>query len=148
MKKNNLYVGIIYTVIGLAFLAFALWGPEIRLTPLFWGLGGAGLGPGLLLLCRYIHFSSPKHTPEYKKLVKTAQIQSQDERHIMLQDKSGRICYSIFLYILAGLSLLFTILYLWDITVPTKYLIFLFSGLLLAHFIGGTLIYQILDKRL
>jgi hypothetical protein len=148
MKKSMLYIGIGYILAGLAFLLLALLGPETRLTALFWGLGGAGFGPGLVMFYQYIHFSNPKHASEYEQLVKTEKIEAHDERRVMLQDKSGRICYLIFLYASAALCFLFTVLLLLDITVSTQHLVFLFAGLLLAQFLCNTLIYHQLDKRL
>ena len=48
MKKSMLYTGIGYVVVGvLCFTIAAVWNPKI--SALLFGLGGAGVIPGLLM---------------------------------------------------------------------------------------------------
>ena len=53
MKRSMLYTGIGYLCAGAAFLALAL-ATECALTPLFWGLAGGGIGPGAVMVWKYL----------------------------------------------------------------------------------------------
>lgn len=148
MSKNNLYVGIVYTVAGLSFMMIALlW--EFPNEAFLWGLGGAGTGAGLSMLWRYFYWSRPSKAEEYRLRLDNEQIELNDERKIMLRDKSGRITYVIMLGLFCLLCIFFSSLAVFGIMMPfSRYLTILFSLLLLFLFFCGIAVFRYLDKRL
>ena len=98
MKKSMLYTGIAYVLAGIACFALAILF-EWKIESLLWGLGGAGTGPGVMMLWKYFHWTNPKNREEYEKRLQKERIELRDERKIMLRDKSGRITY-IFMLLL------------------------------------------------
>ena len=71
MKRSMLYTGIGYLCAGAAFLALAL-ATECALTPLFWGLAGGGIGPGAVMVWKYLRWSRPDRREEYEQRAKTS----------------------------------------------------------------------------
>ena len=98
MKKSMLYTGIAYVLAGIACFALAILF-EWKIESLLWGLGGAGTGPGVMMLWKYFHWTNPKNREEYEKRLQKERIELRDERKTMLRDKSGRITY-IFMLLL------------------------------------------------
>ena len=52
MKKSNLVCGIVYTLAGVMFLIAALL-TDTKLDSILFGLAGAGIAPGLLMIYKY-----------------------------------------------------------------------------------------------
>ena len=59
MKKSMLYTGIGYMLFGLMSIAIALIF-EFKFESFLWGLGGAGMGPGIMMVWKYMHWSKPE----------------------------------------------------------------------------------------
>lgn len=104
MKKSMLYTGIAYLSVGLLCFALAALS-EWKIESLLWGLGGAGVCPGLMMIWKYFHWTKPENQEEYAKRQQKARIELRDERKAMLRDKSGRIAY-LFMMLLDCLLML------------------------------------------
>lgn len=60
MKKSNLITGILHVLFGVACLIVALL-IETKLEGILWGFAGAGIFPGIMMICKYFYWSSPKN---------------------------------------------------------------------------------------
>ncbi len=108
MKKSMLYTGMAYCTAGLCCLAAAVF-TETWFDGMFWGMFGALTAPGLLMMWKYFHWSRPEHQEEYARRLEIEQIEMQDERKVMLRDKSGRIVYQIMTGVYCVLIMAFSI---------------------------------------
>lgn len=148
MKKSDIYVGIGYTLFGIVCISIALI-TEFKLEGILWGLGGAGIGPGLVMILRFIHWSKPENQTEYKKRLKQEKIEMSDERKIMLRDKSGCITYRIMLGVFCFLIIVFSILSALGYFIPfSKYVVFGLVIMLVFQYICGIIVFNNLNKRL
>jgi hypothetical protein len=142
MKKNTLYVGVTYLVVGILLILFGVLGPKVPFENFIWGMGGSCIGPGAVLIYKYLYWSKPENSSEYEKKLKLEEINRNDERKIMLRDKSGRITYIITLVILLIINIVFSLM-----NVDRFVLVTLWS-LLLFMYVGGIIIFNILSKKL
>lgn len=148
MKKSDIYVGIGYTLFGIACISIALL-TEFKLEGILWGLGGAGIGPGVVMILRFIHWSKPELQTEYAKRLKQEQIEMSDERKIMLRDKSGCITYRIMLGFFCLLILIFSVISTLGYLMPfSKYIVFGLVIMLVFQYICGIIVFNYLSKRL
>lgn len=142
MKKNTLYIGLCYLTIGICVILFGVFGPSIKNYGMIGGIAGAGIIPGIMLIYKYIYWSKPENKPKYEEKLKKERINLEDERKIMLREKSGRITYIILFYILAILIPVFAILNIDRILVITLGIIWIFM------YVCGIVVFRILDKKL
>lgn len=133
MKKSYLYSGIAYLVAGLVFLAAASL--DTPLKSLLYGLTGAGLCGGLMLVGKYVYWTRPSHTDTYAHRLEQEDIDLHDERKEMLRNKAGRYAYCIGLLVIAIAELTFFVL---------DKLGYLENGGLFSIFLCGYLIFQII----
>lgn len=56
MKKSNLITGILYVLFGVVCLIVALL-IETKLEGILWGFAGAGIFPGIMMICKYFYWS-------------------------------------------------------------------------------------------
>ncbi|WP_343209516.1 hypothetical protein [Anaerolentibacter hominis] len=148
MKKSMLYTGIGYTLAGLLFIILAV-ATETRLDALLWGFGGAGIGPGLMMIWKYLYWTRPGKREEYESRLKTERIDLRDERKIMLRDKSGRITYVIMTGVYCLLILAASIVNVLGYLRPfSTYLVYILTFLLLFQFLCGLFVFHKLDSKL
>lgn len=148
MKRSMLYAGIGYILAGIAFAVLAI-ATEFVLTPLFWGLAGACIGPGVMMIWKYRHWSRPDRRELYEQRIKQEQIELHDERKIMLRDKSGATVFRLSLIIYPILMFLCAILSLLEIGTPfTQQLILFLLALELIQYFLGWAVFSHLSKKL
>lgn len=148
MKKSMLYAGIGYMLFGLMSIAIALIF-EFKFESFLWGLGGAGMGPGIMMVWKYMHWSKPENRDEYNERLRIEKIEMADERKVMLRDKSGRITYLIMLGVYCVLSMIFSFLVTIEWFMPfAKYIVIGLSMLLIFQFACGIIVFNYLNKRL
>lgn len=109
MKKNNLYIGLLYMALGAVCLAFAL-STENSLGSSLFGFSGAGLIGGLSLIWRYFYWSSPKRKDVYEARSEEDQINLKDEFKESLRNRSGRIAYIITLLVITLSIVVFSVI--------------------------------------
>ena len=85
MKKSILYTGIGYTLLGVISLIIALL-TEFKFEGILWGLCGAGIGPGITMISKYVYWSKPENKVRYNEKVKIEKIEMDDERKVMIRD--------------------------------------------------------------
>lgn len=148
MKKSLLYTGIVYVLMGLLCFALAIV-YEWSIDGLLWGLGGAGVCPGLMMLWKYFHWTNPKNREEYEKRLQKECIELRDERKIMLRDKSGRITYIFMLLLYCLLIMAFGVCASLGWFMPfARYAISGLGVLLIIQYLFGIAAFRYLSKRL
>ena len=90
MKKSKLFLGITYLISGIVSLIFAIMSNNDSVSGLLSGLAGAGIVPGIGIICSYIYWSRPKNKEKYEEIMKKEKINLLDERNERIRDKSGR----------------------------------------------------------
>jgi len=108
MKKSTLYTGIGYLVCAIALILFGKFGPEVSFKELIIGFASGLVLPGIIRIYKYIHWTKPQNALIYEEKMKEEQINLNDERKIMLREKSGRITYIIMFVVLTILNIVFT----------------------------------------
>lgn len=148
MKKSTLYTGFVYFFVGIISLVVALT-TAYPLEPLLWGITGAGIAPGVLLIAKYFYWTNPEHRAEYEARLKNEAIQLNDERKIMLRDKSGRLAYIAMMLLQLVLTFVFSILSILEYFYPfSKYACIGLSILLIIQYVFGIVAYRRLSKSL
>lgn len=147
MKKNRLYVGVGYFICGILLVLLAIF-TEFSFEAFIWGLSGAALGPGVCMIFQYIYWSKPERAVEYEEKVENQRIEMNDERRIMLHDKSGRITNQIMSYVFVILIFIVSILNVFSVMVISKWVLIVLGLLILFQFICGVVVYNKLDKKL
>lgn len=148
MKKSDLYIGLGYLILGTVLFGLALF-TQYRLESLLWGFGGACFGSGVVTTCKYLHWSKPENQSEYNEKLRIEKIEMEDERQIMIRDKSGCITYKIMLMLYCGLIVVFSILNAIGYIHPiSQYLVIAFVTLLIFQYICGIIVFKYLNKKL
>ena len=89
MKKSNLITGILYVLFGVACLIVALL-IETKLEGILWGFAGAGIFPGIMMICKYFYWSSPENKERYEERLENERIEQHDELKTKIRDRAGR----------------------------------------------------------
>lgn len=146
MKKSNLIVGTLYILAGILFLLTALF-TDTRLESLLAGFAGAGIGPGIIMVCQYFYWSSPKNQERYQKRLEKEQIELHDELKEKIRDKSGRYAYILGILITSVSIMIFSILGQLELIPNPKIFIFYLFGYFILQLIAGQIIYRRLMKK-
>ncbi|MGI6451125.1 MAG: hypothetical protein GX248_07595 [Peptococcaceae bacterium] len=145
MKKNNLYIGLLYMVFGIVCLWFALKNDN-SLSSLLFGFSGAGLIGGLSLIFKYFYWSSSKRKHVYEARLEEEQINLRDELKESLRNLSGRIAYIIILLVITLSIVVFSIIGLLGI-METKLFVIYLGILWIFMYVVGVFVYRILLKK-
>lgn len=146
MKKGNLLTGILYVLFGAACLAAALL-MESRVEGILWGFAGAGIFPGIMIICKYFYWSAPKNRARYEERLEKERIELHDELKTKIRDKAGRYTYSLGLMVVSFSILVFGILGRLGIVESTRVIILYLGGYLLFQVIAGIVIFNHLMKK-
>ncbi|AWH76792.1 hypothetical protein ACTPDT_07385 [Clostridioides difficile] len=147
MKKNMLYLGIVYFICGILLVLLATF-TEFSFEAFIWGLSGAALGPGICMILQYMYWSKPERAVDYEEKIKNQRIEMNDERRVMLRDKAGRITNQIMSYVLVILIFIVSILSVFSVMVISKWVLVVLGLLILFQFICSVVVYNKLDKKL
>jgi len=146
MKKSNLIVGMLYVLFGVTCLIVALL-IETKLEGILWGFAGAGIFPGMMMICKYFYWSSPKNKDRYEERLENERIEMHDELKTKIRDKAGRYTYTLGMIILSFSILVFGILGALEVIENARMIVIYLSGYLLFQFIAGIVIFNKLMKR-
>lgn len=147
MKKSMLYAGIGYLIFGAMCIIIAAI-TEFRIEGMLWGFGGAGLGPGLVMIWKYAHWTKPENKDEYENMLKQEKIEMSDERKVMIRDKSGGLTYRFMLIVYCVLIMIMSFLYvIWPEQEFYKYAVFGLIGLLAVQYIISAVIFNKINKK-
>ena len=146
MKKGYLIRGMVPALLGAAFIAAAVF-TESPVENLLWGLGGAGLAPGLVMIVRYFYWSSPGNERRFKEMQERSDIERRDELNEKLRDKSGRIAYLAGLLILCVSEVVFTVLGKTGVIADHRIFVSYLFGLLVLQILIGMAAFHLLRKK-
>ncbi len=141
MKKSNLITGVLYVLFGAACLIAARL-METRLAGVLWGFAGAGIGPGMMMICKYFYWSSPKNQARYEARLENERIERHDELKIKIRDKAGRYAYSLGLLVICLSILVFGILGALELIDGSRMIVAYLGGYLLFQVIAGIVIFN------
>lgn len=146
MKKSNLITGILYVLFGVVCLIVALL-IETKLEGILWGFAGAGIFPGIMMICKYFYWSSLKNTERYEERLENDRIEQHDELKTKIRDRAGRYAYSIGLVVICFSILVFSILGALEVIDNARMIILYLSGYLMFQIITGITIFNQLMKK-
>lgn len=146
MKKSNLVSGIVYTLVGVAFLIVALL-TDTKLDSILFGFTGAAIAPGLLMIYKYFYWSSPKRSQKYQEMLENERIERHDELKEKIRDKSGRYAYILGLIITSASMLIFSILGNLELVENCRMIVLYLGGYLTIQIIVGIAIFNHLLKK-
>ena len=146
MKKRYLSKGLVLVLVGICFILTSIF-TESTFDSLLWGLAGGALGPGLVMIIKYLYYSMPKNVEYYREIDEQEDINLHDELNLKLRDKSGRIAYIIGLYIICISEVIFSILGKMGIINDHKVIVLYLFGLLVVQIVIGKVVYRLLREK-
>lgn len=146
MKKSNLITGILYVLFGVVCLIVALL-IETKLEGILWGFAGAGIFPGIMMICKYFYWSSPKNKEQYEERLENDRVEQHDELKTKIRDRAGRYAYGIGLVVICFSILVFSILGALEVIDNARMIILYLSGYLMFQIITGIIIFNKLMKK-
>lgn len=146
MKKGNLITGMFYVLFGIACLTVALL-IETKLEGFLWGFAGAGIFPGIVIICKYFYWSSPKNKERYEERLENERIEQHDELKTKIRDRAGRYVYSLGLLVISFSILVFGILGALDVINNTRIIVLYLGAYLLFQVIAGIVVFNMLMKK-
>lgn len=146
MKKSNFWSGLVYALLGLAFLsAGLLW--ETRLSSLCVGFGAGMLSSGAMQLIRYRKWTRPENREAYRERQEQEQIELRDERKAMLRDRSGRYAWLLGMVLCALSIMVFGVLGALEIVENARLIILFLAAYLIVQYGAGVYFYRRLEKK-
>ena len=145
MKKSNFITGILYVLFGAACLVAALL-IETKLEGILWGFAGAGILPGMMMICKYFYWSSPKNRERYEERLENERIEQHDELKTKIRDRAGRYTYSLGLLVICFSILIFGILGALEVIDHARMIVLYLGGYLLFQIIASIVIFNQLMK--
>ena len=146
MKKSNLIAGILYVLFGVACL-IATRLIETKLEGILWGFAGAGILPGIMMICKYFYWSSPKNKGRYEERLENERIEQHDELKTIIRDRAGRYTYSLGLLVICFSILVFGILGALEVIGHACMIVPYLSSYLLFQVIADIAIFNKLMKK-
>lgn len=143
MKKSNLTIGIMYVIVGVIFLLVATL-TDSGSDSLFYGFAGAGIMPGIMIICKYFYWNKPENIKRYKEKLENEKIEQHDELKVKLRDRAGRYAYELSLVIVSISIVVFAILGQFEI-IDNSHMIVLYLG---ALFIFQIIIINVIFNHL
>lgn len=146
MKKSNFTTGLAYTIVGIILLLAAIL-TDSRLGSLLFGFAGAGIGPGIYMICKYLYWNRPENKDRYAAHLEQEKIELNDELKVRLRERSGRYAYALGI-ITVSISLMgFSILGKLELIDFPKVMLLYLSAYLLFQILAGIMIYKHLLKK-
>jgi hypothetical protein len=142
MKKNVIGWASFWFICGITFI---LMGIFIKTTPhgsIIFGIGCGFIGGSTVTFYKYFHELNPKNKLLYEEHLKNEKINLNDERKIMLRDKSGRITYAIMFVVLTILFIVFTFMGV------ERWIILTLGGVIAFQYICGVVVFYYLAKKM
>jgi len=146
MKKSNLFSGIAYVFFGAACLCAAAL-TETKLDGIFWGFAGAGIFPGIMIICKYFYWSSSERRERYAEKLENERIEMHDELKNKLRNEAGRYAYNIGLLMVSFSILFFGILGALGLIDYARVIILYLSVYLVIQVAVGIIIFNRLMKK-
>lgn len=146
MKKSNFWSGLVYALLGLAFLlAGLMW--ETRLSSLCVGFGAGMLSSGAVQLVRYRKWTRPENRDAYRERLEAEQIELRDERKAMLRDRAGRYAWLLGMALCALSIVVFGVLGALEIVENARTIILFLGAYFVVQYGAGAYFYRRLEKK-
>lgn len=146
MKRSNFWSGLVYALLGLAFLLAGLvW--ETRLSSLSVGFGAGMLSSGVVQLIRYRKWTRPENQEAYRERLEAEQIDLRDERKTMLRDRSGRYAWLLGMVLCALSIVVLGVLGALEIVENARLIILFLAAYLIVQYGAGMYFYRRLEKK-
>lgn len=146
MKKSNFWSGLVYALLGLAFLlAGLMW--ETRLSSLCVGFGAGMLSSGAVQLVRYRKWTRPENREAYRERLEAEQIELRDERKAMLRDRAGRYAWLLGMVLCALSIVVFGVLGALEIVENARMIILFLGAYFVVQYGAGVYFYRRLEKK-
>ena len=142
MKRDTLYCGLGFIALGIVFIILNIVTVGEGTSSKFAGFAGGLIGPGMMMVYKYFHWSKPENKAVYEERMKNERINAHDERTVMIRGKTG---YAMYLITIIMLTLLDLIL---SLTGVEKWVLLLITILLIFELVGGYIVYQRYNKKL
>lgn len=144
--KNYLYLGIVYLLVGIAFVFIELkFGTKSD--NMLYLLAFAGFFYGGFSLFKYFYWSRPENKDRYYEKIEERNVEIDDERKTILRDKSGRYAYNIGLTVLSITIVLLTIINSVGNIENFNFIIIYIAGYMMFQYVIGVLIFNHLSKK-
>ena len=146
MKKEILIDGILFVFGGAVLLCIELLTDSV-LDSLLIGFAAVGICSGIVTICKYFYWNSPKNKERYQEKIANEKIELHDELKSKLRDKSGRYSYTIGIMTVCASIMIFSILGTLEIIDNARMIVLYLSGYLVFQIIIGIVIFRHLLKK-
>lgn len=147
MKKRNYPLAALYLCMGLLCLYGAIRLGASSVTGILYGLAGALIGGGAVLLAKTWYWRRPENRARYEELADLAAIEQEDELKMKLRDKAGRQAYLWGLLVSCVAVLIFSILNSTGVLPGHPIYILYLAGYLIFQVIIGIILFNHLLKK-
>lgn len=141
MKKNGV-VALLLFICGIALIIMGLFIETLTHGSTIFGMGWGFIGGAVVTFYMYVYMLDPKNKLHYEEHLKSEKINLNDERKIMLREKSGRITYVIMFVVLTILNIVFTFIGV------EKWIILTLWGVIAFKYICGVTVFYYLAKKM
>lgn len=144
--KNNLLVGILYEIAGLACLMAALC-TETKLDGFLFGMAGAGIGGGAAMLIKRFYWGAPGRIQRYSQMLDQEDIELRDELKRKLRDQSGRAAYLAGIGVICVTMVVLSAMSAWVKTLSVQAVILYLAAFLIFQFGIGLWFFRKMLKK-
>lgn len=146
MKKSNLVTGLVFLSTGTVFLLTAIFTDQ-KLGSLLFGFAGAGIAPGLEMICKYFYWTRPANRERYSKKLENETIESHDELRVQLRDRSGRYAYVFGLTVISISIVVFSVLGQLEIIQHARMIVLYLGAYFVLQLVIGDVFFRRLLKK-
>ncbi|MBP3493667.1 MAG: hypothetical protein J6J83_03530 [Oscillospiraceae bacterium] len=146
MKRSNLTAALCYLLVGGVCLALGVL-TETKLDGILFGLAGAGICPGVLMLGQCIYRRTPEHAQQYAEKQAQERIEQKDELKEMLRGKAARYLYGLQVKVVALSMLVFSVLGSLELVEGSRTVVLYLGGFLALQLIAGVVIFNRLLRK-
>lgn len=145
MKRSDLITGILFLTIGILFFAMACI--DTPLQSLCCGLAGAGMGPGIMMISKYVYWSNPDRKTNYANKLEAEKIEMHDERKEMLRGKTACFLHAYTLVVIGISCIIFQVLGKFMIIENSRIFIIYLGILFFSELLLSWWIFKKLEKK-
>ena len=146
MKKNNLVISCLYVAWGIVNLLAALL-TDTKLDGIFFGMAGAGIVPGIMMIYRYFYWKSPKNSRRYQEILENERIEQRDELKEKVRGQAARYTYLSGVLMTSFAMLVFAVLGNLDVPVDYRVTVLYLGGFLIFQGVVGVVMFNRLMKK-
>ncbi len=140
-KRDVISLGILF-LCGAVFVLLSLFNKELVHGSTIFATGISFMAGAVIAVAKRFYWQRPKNKPTYDKCLHDEKINLNDERKVMLRQKSGQISYIIMFYVLTIVNLIFTF------AGVEKWIILTLWGVILFQYVCGLLVYKNLSAKM